>query len=99
MGLIPVGAGVPSCAVVIAAEVPVESSSRRRNWPQSLKITWWQRGEEELTGAREEMVVSVVRIWERQSAACAARGEFRRQMQGIKAAWKRKYLKIVSRFF
>jgi hypothetical protein len=65
-------------------------SSYRRNWPQSFRMTWWQRGGDELTGAREDIVASVVRICERNPAAWAARGEFRRQMQRIKAAWKRK---------
>jgi len=49
-------------------------------------MTWWHRGDDEFTGAREEMVDKVARICERHSEACGEIGELRRQMQGIKAA-------------
>jgi hypothetical protein len=69
-----------------ASDLSAAFSSSWRNRRHSLRITWWQRGEEEFTGAREEMVDRVARIWERHSEACGERGELRRQMQGIKAA-------------
>lgn len=39
------------------------------------------------------MMLSVDEIWSRQDVESGDSGEFRRQIQGINAAWKTKYLR------
>lgn len=56
-------------------------------------MTWWQRLADELTMVRESIVARVEIGCSRQDVESGEVGKLRRQMHGISAAWKRKYLK------